>query len=282
VQFILNKKTNKKVIKHSFAFRRLITCKYCSYSLIGEIQKGTTYYRCHTKGCSTKGIREKFLHNKIMEMLKTTELQPEESEKLNDLLNEMNSEWATKQTDLLQAIKFQKKNTEGLLERLTDCYIEGGLNKDTYESRKEKLLVEITEKENAHAELTTGKTRIIRKVKNFLELSKKLIKSYETGIWEEKRELLETVTSNLMIEGKKLIVSMRSPFSEMAKHCFWDLCGHTADTTRKTQGENANVSEPDLPARKPLTDEQLKSLLDVIIDAVSKLPEDNPEAEYDL
>jgi DNA invertase Pin-like site-specific DNA recombinase len=48
VQAVLGGKANTKAIKHDFLFRRLIACVQCEYHLIGERQKGHTYYRCHT------------------------------------------------------------------------------------------------------------------------------------------------------------------------------------------------------------------------------------------
>src|SRR5947208_183592 len=48
VHRILNNRTPTRTIIHDFVFRRLLRCKSCGYSLIGERQKGHAYYRCHT------------------------------------------------------------------------------------------------------------------------------------------------------------------------------------------------------------------------------------------
>ena len=63
----------------------------------------------------------------------------------------------------------------------------------------------------------------MEKAKKFFELAKSLTKSYETGNMEEQRELLEIVTSNLVVEGKKLVISMRLPFQELADRWFLGL-----------------------------------------------------------
>src|SRR5262249_3220856 len=42
VQGILNGKTNTRVQKHDFLFRRLLRCKHCGYSLIAEIHNAYT------------------------------------------------------------------------------------------------------------------------------------------------------------------------------------------------------------------------------------------------
>ena len=58
VQAILRGKTVFRMVRHDFAFRKLIKCSRCRYTLIGELQKGHVYYRCQRRSCPTKTIRE--------------------------------------------------------------------------------------------------------------------------------------------------------------------------------------------------------------------------------
>jgi hypothetical protein len=63
VQGVLTGKINTRSKRHNYEFRRMLTCN-CKYSLIGERQKGTVYYRCHNKQCpqmATPTKLEKFL-----------------------------------------------------------------------------------------------------------------------------------------------------------------------------------------------------------------------------
>jgi site-specific DNA recombinase len=71
VQAVLKGKTNTRVRSHEFLFRRILKCKLCGYHLIGEIQKGHVYYRCHTRDCATKGVREDSVEGKVDRTLGT-------------------------------------------------------------------------------------------------------------------------------------------------------------------------------------------------------------------
>lgn len=51
VQAVLDGRSFTHVQKHRFLFRRLFACNTCGRSLIGSLQKGRVYYRCHTKAC---------------------------------------------------------------------------------------------------------------------------------------------------------------------------------------------------------------------------------------
>lgn len=292
VQTILKSKTNQKILKFDFLFRKFLKCKLCGYSLIGEQQKGHVYYRCHTKHCPTKSIRETILEHHILNHLDTVALYDEEAATLNTLLEEQEKDWSIKQEELQRVNQLHIRNIEQRLERLTDCYIEGGLDKTTYEHRKEKLLMEIKEKEHAGVKIAHENVLLLRRVRKFLELSKSLANSYRNGILEEKRDLLESVTSNFLIEGKKIEIPMVSPFSEVSKRWFLELGGHTQDTPLLNKGQIADVSKSSVltsgapiwntsPIKKePLPKEKLKALLEHIIEVVSNLP-DQPHDSND-
>ncbi|MCP4182476.1 MAG: recombinase family protein, partial [Hyphomicrobiales bacterium] len=58
VQDIKSGKAGKKVTKHNHLYRGLFRCGLCQSAMIPEKQKGYIYYRCQTKECLTKTIRE--------------------------------------------------------------------------------------------------------------------------------------------------------------------------------------------------------------------------------
>ena len=277
VQAVLRGNTNQKVIKHDFRYRKLLTCKLCGYAMIPEIQKSHVYYRCHTKTCLTTSARERQIESTLLRYYTACELLPDEHSKLKDMLDETEKDWGRVQQELHSAVTIQIGNIKQKLDRLTDVYLESELDKDTFERKKSQLLFELKAKENEESNILNEKQKTLRRVEKFLELAKSLIQSHITGNPQELRELAEITTSNLQVEGKKLVISMRSPFLEVCNLRDFHYGGHDRDTSRILHGENVIFPEYDLPPRKQLTREQLKCLLDTIIDAVSKLPDDDME-----
>lgn len=274
VQTILRANNKPKVAKHDFKFRKLLICKGCGYTLAGEMQKGHIYYRCHTKNCITKGIKERTLDNLLQKAFATAQLIPEESEILKELFTETEKAWIVKHNNLVEAIKLQKGQIAQKLERLTDCYLEGGLDKDTYADRKGKLLIESKTKEAVERDLLQNKGGILKKIEKFFELGKDLIKSYENGIFEEKVDLLKIATSNLVVEGKKLVITMRSPFLELSKRHDFHFCPPTRGGSRKEGSKLIYCEENTSPIIcEPLSKEQLRLLLDEILAHASELPD---------
>jgi site-specific DNA recombinase len=274
VQAILRGNTNQRINKHAFKFRKLLACKSCGYSLIAETQKGHTYYRCHTKGCVTKGMREVTIDNLLLKAFSATQLYPQESAALDELLQDAEQDWVAKQEEMLTALKLQSGQIEQKLERLTDCYVDGGLDKETFEHRKEKLLFESKAKQAAESEIQLGKEKLFRKIRKFLELGKDLKKSYETGISEEQREFVQIITSNLVVEGKKLMISMRSPFAEMANRHFSISGAPQQDARRKEYTAFCYIEQNTSPIIGPLlSKEALKELFEQILAACQTLPD---------
>lgn len=283
VQSILRGNTNQKVNKHRFMYRKMISCKTCGYSLIAETQKGHIYYRCHTKRCPTKGFSETAVDHMLKSVITTAQLYPEEAAVLDILLADTEQEWVGKQQDLLTSNKLQMAQIQQKLDRLTDCYVEGGLDKETFEERKMALLGDMKTKTASERKFLKEKERLVRKARKFLERAKSLTKSLESANEDEKRELVEMVTSNLHVEDKKLVFTMRSPFYEFANRYNLTSGEPQRDAPRTISQEFVSSGmETPQPVRAPLSKKNLKQLFDLILDQVAQLPDSNDELENDL
>ena len=71
VQEQLRARGPKKRRKYAFRFSRRIRCT-CGYSLVGELQKSHTYYRCHH--CRGVCVREEMIDAAVIEALKMCQL----------------------------------------------------------------------------------------------------------------------------------------------------------------------------------------------------------------
>ncbi len=215
VQGVFTNRSNEKVRKHDLLFSKSITCGHCKLSLIGEVQKGHIYYRCHTKGCPTKSLRETYISTMLLRTFGTFQLSQEEETILHEMLAKSDKEWIAQKQELLRSAQLQLAGLNTKMDRLTDAYLEKLLDRDAFATKKETLMREIMQKEKSCEAISDEKERIVARVNKFLELSKSLQTSYNLAKPDKKSELLEIVTSNLLAIGKKLEISMVSPFYEM-------------------------------------------------------------------
>lgn len=232
VQNILQGKTNTRIIKHDFLFRRFVKCAGCNYSLIAERQKGNVYYRCHSKECLTKTIRESKITKKIIRSFKQVQVHPVEDQILNELLLDAQDNWSESQKGIKESLLMQQTLLSQKKERLTDALVENMIDKAQFEYRKEKLLIEDQGLKQKLTQLSEQKEIMFRKAQKFLELAKSLRKSFINANPEEKRKLMKNATSNLTIEGRKLMFTMKTPYFDMANRYGVSSCDHLLGTPR--------------------------------------------------
>lgn len=216
VQRVLDGKANAKTVVHEFLFRRVVACSGCNRRLIGERQKGHVYYRCHTRNCPTLSFREEAIDDAIRSHFRPLILSDEELAELFELNSRLEDNWAIKKTGYENAIALQIDGVSNRLSRLMDAYIDQAIERPLFEEKKLTLLKERKALEERRAELSADEAFLPRKVRDFLELVKTLSLSYELGNVQEKRDIIKIVTSNLLAEGKNVVIELRSPFHEIS------------------------------------------------------------------
>jgi DNA invertase Pin-like site-specific DNA recombinase len=222
VQAVLNGKTNTRVQKHRFLFRRLLTCKRCGYSLIGEIQKGHVYYRCHTPACPTTIVREELADGAFRRELAPLRFSDVERALVAKRISYLRKHRGEERDRQAKALALQRARIQERLNRLVDAYLDQVIDKETFESRKASLLLEEKAIEEQQGNLGLETERIDR-VAEFLELAGSAPLGYEMGLEEEKRELIERATSNRLVEGKSVEFRLSIPFrivAERAKYSY--------------------------------------------------------------
>ena len=216
VQQILAGKTKVSSWHHDFLFQRLLTCKRCDYTLSGEQQKGHNYYRCHTKRCPTKCIREEVVEEELLRRLSFLRLSEQERAYASEKLAGLTEGWEAQQKSVIQALILQVAQLGERLARLTDAYIDKLIDKTLFEERKTVLLLERRGLEDKITELNKNGRNVPNKIREFLELAGNAYSLYKSGFPAEKRELLKTVTSNRCVEAKSVEFSLDLPFNELA------------------------------------------------------------------
>lgn len=217
VQSILSgKKVVPQTISHEFLFRKLLTCQLCEYRLIGERQKGYRYYRCHTKECRQKTIREELVDASFVDILQTLRFEKRE---MNSFRRWYERRHQTKQSEIenrKRMMELKLEQTETRLSRLTDALVDGLVDEEIYTEKKNDLILTIKDLKERLGRVETNELEALRKTEEFLELAGSAYSSYNLASYENKRDLLQTVTSNFFVEGKSVAIKLNLPFELIA------------------------------------------------------------------
>ena len=232
VQEVFAGKANKKQIKHFFVFRKHIFCRMCRNVLIPERQKGHHYYRCQTKNCAQKTIREELIEAELLETYRKLIFTEDETE----LMRQEIEDYKKTQPQMAEAMKNQLlmnlEQTSNRLNKLADAYVDEVFDKETYLQKKNKIILEQQQIRQQLQRITTDSNEIINQVEEFLELLNKAYLSYKLGQPEEKRHLVKITTSNFGVEQKSVSIKLKKEFEIVAERPRFPVGSPTLATSR--------------------------------------------------
>jgi len=218
VQEMLRGRMRRVPPRYEHTFRRLVTCSHCQHHLIGEKQKQFVYYRCHRKECPVTCLREDMIECKLLDQLQRLQFSEEESAYLKDALLDLRQNWDQQRDSSIAAITLAISQTQDRLNRLTDAYIDKLLDKESFQTRKMALLSERRELDDKLDNWKDKGASVLSELEEILELAKTAYSTYKMGFPDEKRELVQAVTSNFLADQKNVVVMLNSPFNEVANH----------------------------------------------------------------
>ncbi len=211
VQEIISGRVFARPQKHAHTYRRMIRCGACGYALIAEVQKGRTYYRCHSKTCRGTTLRECDIDQAMRERLAAFAFTEEEFRDIRDLAREIQAEEAGVREDRASTHRRDLGRCEDRLTRLTDAFLDGLIDNETFEARKGSLFAERISLRAALANPQQTEpfgARVLR----ILERANTAYLGYDFALPEEKREIVRELTSNLVVHGKSVEITMRDDF----------------------------------------------------------------------
>lgn len=208
---------------YNYLLTGYLKCGYCGANLTGgsEIyryvdgsRKRVSKYRCKTtkiKGqhCDLKRFDKELLNDYVMYNLKTILFGAETTEKLLDLFKNkqpLKSKSVSEEENLeckKQITEFQNKRT-----RLLDLYLDGGIDKNTYLNKKNKL----------DTQIAILKNKITQTAKNLQELTAEdilnMIKRFknDSDSYEANRELVETFIDYIEATNDHVVIHYKSIF----------------------------------------------------------------------
>ena len=213
VQAIFDGKTFDRPQQHKPIFSRLIKCKNCSYSLIGEKQRGHFYYRCHTKTCPSTCIREEHVEDAVLRMLTLLEFTEDEMSYISLQVEKMKEHWTTEEKTQIEAVTLKLHKLHERLMRLTDIYLEHQIEFEIFSEKKRAILMEQKKLEETLEILRDKERSLPDRLKEFIEQAKSSTICYKRGFRDEKRGLLKIITSNIFASGKEIDFAMKNPFA---------------------------------------------------------------------
>jgi len=216
VQAVMAGKSARGLTKHSFRYRAMVAHVGCTRRLTGEIvKKRFIYYRCHGPGCRGIAVPERILDDGIKRTALAIAHSPEDLKDLRDAVEDAGKYLSVDLERERRSIRLKLDNCSTRLVRLTDALLDGAISKEAHSERHESLLAE-KRNLNDQLEALEGEPHWLRLYREF-ELKNEQVLRYEMLDDAEKRDLISGLCSNLALDGKNLMIALRSPYKEIVE-----------------------------------------------------------------
>jgi site-specific DNA recombinase len=219
VQAALDGKFVRRSNSFSFAFRRLFRCKTCGRSLVGSERKGHVYYRCQTVTCPTTSLREETIDAACQNLFLSFTLDSHEATLLDEALAADAAGKVKTQNARRIALEKRLSTTVARMSKLTDLLLDSKITSSTYDEKHSVLLRERQTTEQALLNVETDAGTVAATTARILGLARSARTLYKSANSDQRRRLMEIVTSDRLAIGKTLEFSLREPFASIAKRC---------------------------------------------------------------
>lgn len=264
VQKALSERRSSKVVVNAFAYRRMIRCTGCSYHLVGERQKGRVYYRCHTRTCPTTSFREDDLTKRLGKALAKITLPADALPLLRSEFDVLMEERFGDREAVRRSKALSLAQIDDRLERLTDRYLDGDIERAWFLDKKAALIAEramVCEQVEAIDDI--GKA-VGTKVELYFERQERLSGASNSLKPEEIAALVDFSTSNVCTEQQDLLIDWKQEFLAIQELKTIPTSGPHRDRAR-------TFTDYSIPGQHPFIPMSIKILAKEIFNALTTI-----------
>lgn len=215
----------EKTQVHHFLYRGIIKDGRTGKPLTAQTQKGQhksgeyKYYnslRC--EGMKKLYIREEIIDKKVLEMLDSFKIKPEELTEMRNTIKEILS--FNEKYDEHERTNIQTQITAygSRIDKLYIDKLDGKVTEEFFDKQYEKFNNIIEDLNIKFLALTQTNKEIIKKMNMLFELCKDLKGVYLRLNFENKRQLLKLLCSNLFYDGENVVITIKNAFDVIIKN----------------------------------------------------------------
>ena len=228
----LGEKGKAKFRKHAFAYKGVMKCGYCGFSITGSIEKKYIYYGCnHYIPCNQKNyIREEEVDKQIGSLLDCLKIPDEVLPVLKEQLKEDHESQANIQNKVLEDLKRRLTILKNRQDKLYNDKLDEIISLEFFENKQKEFTLEIENLTKQIAKYGESNINYYQTGSIILELATHAKEIFLNRTAEEKRLLLNFVFSKIVLKDKKLEFQYKKPFDL--------IIGRSKDNDWWTRGES--------------------------------------------
>ncbi|KKR13385.1 MAG: Resolvase [Candidatus Woesebacteria bacterium GW2011_GWA1_39_21b] len=245
-----------KYVKHTYLFGSSLTmCDECGRTVTWETKKGHNYGHCtrHNTNCSQrKYIREEVVETQLVDYLDTLKIENQRLlEWVRKALKESHKDEIDYHDNTVKELDTQYLKVKGRLDVLYDDKVDGLITKEQYETKREQYEQQLNDIVEAKQKHNKANINYLKLGINLFELAQKGREIYQKITdFDEKRELLNFVFSNLKINGEKVVPTPHNGFETIALRAKEGNWLRSRDSNPNFRGQNPACYHYTTPHRR--------------------------------
>lgn len=204
-----------------FTYRGLLSCGACTAAVTAEQKLNRygyqyVYYHCCRKNrrygyCSEPSLEQEQLESQFHSFLQSLYLPQDLLELMLEELPRLHATRQQGQNGDEQRLKELIARNQARLRQMRELCADGHITPQEYDEDRERYFVQ---EQHIKEQLTTteNNARLIESLKERLILAHHAVSRFEKGGAVTRRELIKSVSSNLLIKNKTLLIKAQEPF----------------------------------------------------------------------
>lgn len=229
IQVLLGRKGRPRPKAHMFAFRGMIRCGECGAAITAEEktkkQKNGNlhhyiYYHCTKRkdpNCSQKSIEEKELERQITKVLKKIEIPPEFYQWAMKQLKKESKREVKDRNKILENQRRAYKSCVKKIDRLIEMRMNGEITEEEFRKKKKELLEEKVKLQELLNDTDNRVSKWVERAEAVFKFAQNAKKEFETGTMNQKKQILSSLGSNLLLKDGKLFITRKKALLLMEK-----------------------------------------------------------------
>ena len=222
-QLKIRSKPRKSRHRHDFPFTGLLTCGDCGGAITAQYAKGNggiyVYYRCSKKlgKCIQPYVREDLMLKELQELLQKASLPERWAPEVFDQMDRWEEEEQGKLQSFARKQVIELESVQGKLDRLVNGYLEGIIDRVTYQRKKDDLIRQKIGIEGRQAGFGERAKLWVEPMREWLETAHKAGKLAFSDDFPEMKKILEKIGTNRQVFHKKVEVKFVRPFDSLLR-----------------------------------------------------------------
>ncbi|OGH17155.1 MAG: hypothetical protein A2869_01960 [Candidatus Levybacteria bacterium RIFCSPHIGHO2_01_FULL_40_58] len=207
-----------------FVFRGLVKCSLCGCMITGEVAKKkyryyhcTNYFKKHAKS-EVEWIKEEDFIEQVAILLKKLQMPDYVLKKLTDVLKKSHEDESDYFKRNITVLEQELGRIKSKLEIMYDDKLEGRITSDMYDR---KALEYIKKRDDIVMQIenhTKADSNYYIEAKKVLDVAQRSYEIFKSSEDEEKRQFLQFMLQNSVLDGRKVEFTLQKPFDDLLKY----------------------------------------------------------------